>query len=141
LLPCKDVIDKLKDVIDKHGQPTVDAAAKNLLDYEQHGNVLYAKLKSRLHLHCRMLLGLMPSEWDTWWQNANGTDRKGKPKDWPPVLPGPPKLTKEEEELQALPLRMLADRLHAARQRVRTLSKRSKAGKKAKAEVERIEAE
>jgi hypothetical protein len=37
-----------------------------------------------------MLLGLMPSEWDTWYRNADGTDRNGKLKDWPPKLRGPP---------------------------------------------------
>ena len=91
--------------------------------------------------YCRGLLGPMPSEWDTWWQNADGSDRTGKPKDWPPTRPGPPEPTKEELELRNLPLRMLADRLHAARHTLKHYSPRSQAAKLAKEKVARIEAE
>jgi hypothetical protein len=41
-------------------------------------------LKPELHINCRQLLGPMPSEWLGWWQKADGSDRKGKPKVWPP---------------------------------------------------------
>jgi hypothetical protein len=236
-LPTAKVIDQLKDVIAQNGQPAVDAAAGDLLDYERHDGVFYARLKPELHVHCRILLGPMPSEWKDWWQNADGTDRKGKPKVWPPKLEGPPppaptpsrrgrsakpsaggsaatdvldaqtvsKLTEtmlgdrldmarqrfnayspnsavgrqasreidllteeyrrrgltipvlrtgeepkrgkaaaagaaaEEIKLSEIPLRMLADRLHASRRQARTHA--SEEGKKAQAEVERIEAE
>src|SRR5438477_540196 len=84
-LPCSTVIEALKDVIATHGQPAVDAAGRELLAIERHSGEGYAKLKPELHVHCRQLLGPMPSEWPTWWKNADGSDRKGKPKTWPPV--------------------------------------------------------
>src|SRR5437764_51077 len=111
-VPCREVVATLKEMIGQHGQATVDTVARSLLDYEQHGTTLYALLKPQLHVHCRMLLGPMPSEWGTWWQDADGSDRTDKPKAWPPTPPGPPPPTKEELELRDLPLRMLADRLH-----------------------------
>src|SRR5581483_4282505 len=139
-VPCQEVIATLTGVIATHGQPAVDGVARALLDYEQHGTVLYAKLKPALHVYCRMLLGPMPSEWPTWWQNADGTDRTGKPAVWPPVLPGPPQLTKEEEVLRSLPIGVLAERLHDAR--LRFIRNRSpKTAKKAYLEVQAILAE
>src|SRR5947209_5413651 len=89
-LPCDAVIEALKDVIATHGQPAVDAAGRDLLEIERHGGEGYARLKPELHNACRMILGPTPAEWPTWWQNADGSDREGKPKDWPPKLPGPP---------------------------------------------------
>src|SRR5947209_5436581 len=90
MLPCGDVIEALKDVIATHGQPAVDAAGRDLLAIERHSGEGYAKLKPDLHVHCRQLLGPMPSEWASWWVNADGSQRTGKPAVWPPVLPGPP---------------------------------------------------
>src|SRR5436309_745517 len=72
-LPCSQVIETLKDVIATHGQPAVDAAGRELLEIERHDGAGYAKLKPELHPACRQLLGPMPSEWATWWQNADGS--------------------------------------------------------------------
>ncbi len=142
-----DVITRLKCEIEHYGQQAVSDAAGELLDYEVHGGKHYARIKPELHVHCRMLLGPMPSEWDSWWLNADGTERKGKPKVWPPKLPGPPKVqrppdhTKEEEELQRLPFRMLTDRLHAARHKARAFGQETRDGQRAREELDRLEAE
>jgi hypothetical protein len=138
--PCHEIVEKLKDVVTTHGRAAVDGVATALLDYEQHCTVLYAKLKPVLYVYCRTLLGPMPSEWATWWQNADGSDRKGKPADWPPKLPGPPKLSAEEAALAALTTQELSERLHAARRRF--IQKRSpQSSKKAYADLQRLLAE
>lgn len=90
-LPTTDIVGKITDVTMTHGRQAVDEAARELLDYETHDAVVYAKLKTRLHVFCRGQIGPMPCEWDTWWLNDNGTERPGKPKVWPPILPGPGK--------------------------------------------------
>jgi hypothetical protein len=130
-------------VIDKHGQPAVQAAANELLNSEGQGSETRWSLKPELHVHCRMLLGPMPSEWKDWWQNTDGSDRKGKLKKWPPHRKGfdnpPAKPAGEEMKLQTVPLRTLAGRLHASRRQARTLA--GEEAKEAQAEVERIEAE
>jgi hypothetical protein len=128
----------------------VSAAAAELLDYEVHGGKHYARLKPALHVRCRMLLGPMPSEWDTWWQNADGTDRQGKAKDWPPKLPGPPKETAPSAgATDALDARaaakltepMLGDRLDMARRRYGAYGADSPVGRQAGEELELLAAE
>jgi hypothetical protein len=98
-LPTTDIVAKLMDVTTTHGRQAVEDAARELLDYETHESVVYGKLKTRLHVFCRGQIGPMPCEWDTWWLNGNGTDRPGKPKVWPPILPGPGKPAPVEEKL------------------------------------------
>lgn len=93
---CEQVVAKLTDATAAHGRPAVEGVARALLDYEHEGNTVYCRLKPVLHVYCRTLLGPMPSEWDHWWQNADGSDRKGKPEDWPPKL-----LTPAEQEQAA----------------------------------------
>lgn len=140
-IPCAEVTRTLQSIIEAHGRDAVDAAARELLDYEPQGGVLYAKLKTSLHVHARPILGPMPSEWATWWQNADGTDRKGKPKVWPPKLRGLPPMSKEEKDLRELTLPALADRLHAARRHAATLGPRGRAATKAQRDVGKIESE
>ncbi len=140
-VPCKDALDRLKESLAALGQPALDAAARELLDYERHGETLYAFIKPALHVHCRMLIGPMPREWATWWQNADGSDRKGKPADWPPKLPGPPEPTKEESELRGLSIPELAERLHTARLSWIRRGPATKVSRRAWTEVQTILAE
>jgi hypothetical protein len=157
-LPTATIIDRLKDVIAQHGQPAVEAAASELLDYQQHDGVPYARLKPELYLRCRMLNGPMPSEWETWWQNADGRDRKGKPKVWPPKVEGPPAPSAakpvdsakpaavtppslatdalDAQTVTTLTERMLGDRLHMARQRYGAYSPNSDVGRQASREID-----
>ena len=148
-IPCQEVLAKLKDVIARRGQPTVDAAARELLAYEQHGDVLYALIKPALHVHCRQLLGPMPSEWKDWYVNADGSERPGRPQIWPPVLPGPPLPEptsfkpgpRVNQGLEALPHKVLAERLEDARHRISVYGPHSGQHKRAEADRKRIEAE
>jgi hypothetical protein len=146
-VPCGEVIKALKPVIEEHGQPKVDEAARELLDYMQVGKQLCAKLKPHLRVVCRQILGPLPEEADEFWKNADGSRLKNAPPEEPK-----PKRTKEEEPLvlpmspeeellKGIPCRDLDERLHIARRSLQANGARSFLGKEAKKEIRLLQAE
>ena len=72
---CKEVIEAIKGVTEKHGQEAVAEASKELLDYEAAAGDRWCKIKPELHNACRMLLGRLP---------PNGRRGTSKPQMGPP---------------------------------------------------------
>lgn len=128
------ILDQIKDVTEKYGKEAVQAAANELLDCEQ-GPPNRFSLKPELYVHCRQLLGPMPSEWADWWKNADGTVRKGKPKVWPPHREGfddPPTFrAADDQAFVTLTNDEIYERIQAERRRYNSFSTNSAQGKDA----------